>query len=640
MANEPLSLEALRRGALEGRLNRRDVLKRGAALGLSAPVIAALLAACGDDDDSDTEDSGTGGESDATSTAADSTDDDDDAGATEPDDSESESGAGRGRGEGGMLRILYWQAATNLNPHFAQGDKDNHAARVVLEPLVNVNSDGELEPVLAAEVPTLENGGVSADGLSVTYKLKEGVVWSDGEPFTAEDVRFTWEFATNPENSATTFAVYSLATDVEVIDDYTVRLIFAEPNPAWITIFAGTYGGQVLPKHLLEEYSGQAAREAPFNMKPIGTGPYKVKEFRPGDVTLYEINENFREPDKPFFSQVEIKGGGDAFSAARAVVQIDEADYAWNVQVEKDVLDQLIASGTNGEIVTPLGNSVEQIFVNFADPYTEIDGARSEPSTKHPFFSDKAVRDALRLATDRELISTQLYGVAGEPTANTLVSPAAFSSPNTVIEYDPERAAQLLDEAGWVMDGNVRKKDGQELSILFTSTISSIRQRTQEVLKQEWEKLGFKVEIRAIDASVYFSSDAGNPDTVAHFYADLTMFTNGPISPYPIDYMANFKSSNPDQDLPQKSNDWSGSNYMRWVNEEFNELWEQARVEMDPEKQADLFIRMNDLVVEDVARIGLVHRSIPGAFANRIKGHVHSRWESALYDIHNWYSEE
>ena len=100
------------------------------------------------------------------------------------------------------MRLLLWQAPTILNPHFSQGDKDGYASRPVLEPLVNIMSDGSLEPVLAAEVPTLENGGVAEDGLSVTYKLKEGVLWSDGEPFTAEDVAFTWEYATNTETSA------------------------------------------------------------------------------------------------------------------------------------------------------------------------------------------------------------------------------------------------------------------------------------------------------------------------------------------------------------------------------------------------------------------------------------------------------
>lgn len=625
--------------ASTGTLSRRSVLKRGLALGLTAPALAALLAACGDDDADPTPTQAPAGGDDSDDQDSES-EGGDDAGDDEETEAPEEGGESAGRGKGDTLRLLFWQAPTILNQHLSQGDKDSLAARIVNEPLVNINSDGQLEPVLAAEVPSLENGGVSEDGLSVTYKLKEGVVWSDGEPFTAEDVYFTWEYATDPETTATSSHIYSKAVEAEIIDDYTITFRFEEPNPGWITMFAGAYYGQVLPKHILEEYKGAKAREAPFNMKPIGTGAYKVKEFRPGDVVLYEMNENFRDPDKPYFREIELKGGGDATSAARAAVQLGETDYAWNLQIEKDVLEQLQKQAATGHIVTPLGNSVEQVFVNFADPNTEVDGARSEPSTKHPFFSDLKVRQALRLATDRELIATQLYGEAGVATANTLASPEPFSSKNTVVEYDLDRAAALLDEAGWVMDGNVRKKDGVELSVLFTSTVSSIRQRTQEILKQAWEEIGFKVEIKAIDASVYFSSDAGNPDTVSKFYADLTMFTNGPVSPFPIDYMAGFLSANPDEHIAQKSNNWSGRNYMRWVNEEFNEIWQELAVELDFDKQAEGFIKLNDLVVEDVARIGLVQRAVLAGFSHRIKGHTNSRWEPQVYDVENWYAEE
>ncbi len=646
MAHGSFDLASLQDDVVARRLTRRDVLKRGMALGLSAPAIAALLAACGSDDEADSgsgDDAATnppgtpsGDESEATPSpdgGSDST--------TTPteDDGTAEPAAGAGRGQGDMLRLLYWQAPTILNPHFAQGDKDNHASRPVLEPLVNVLSDGSLEACLAEEVPSLENGGVAEDGTSVTYKLKQGVVWSDGEPFTAEDVKFTWEFSINPDVSSITLGVYELIESIEIIDDYTVKLNFPEPNPAWHTVFSGTYNGQIIPKHILEEYNGPNAREAAFNLKPIGTGPYKITEFRPGDTVLYEMNENYREADKPYYRMVELKGGGDANGAARAALQTGETDYAWNLQVEKAALEQLASQDGPGVIVATPGNSVEQILFNFADPTTEVDGARSEPGTEHPIFSDKQVREALRLATDQEIIATQLYGEAGSPTPNTLVSPASFTSPNTTMDYDPEAAGALLDEAGWILDGKVRAKDGRKLSLVYTSTISPIRQRTQEIIKQYWGEIGVEVEIVAIDASVYFSSDAGNPDTVAHFYADVTMFTNGPISPYPLDYMAGFKSTEPAVDLAQKSNNWSGTNYHRWVNEEFNALWEQARTELDPDVQAELFIGMNDLVINEVVRIGLVHRSIPAGFSKRIKGHVPSSWEAGVYDIANWYEE-
>ncbi|HBY44869.1 MAG TPA: peptide ABC transporter substrate-binding protein, partial [Chloroflexi bacterium] len=226
------------------------------------------------------------------------------------------------------------------------------------------------------------------------------------------------------------------------------------------------------------------------------------------------------------------------------------------------------------------------------------------------------------------------------PTANTLVAPAPFNSPNTSTEYDLTKAAALLDEAGAKLDGKTRKMNGKELSLTFITTTSPIRQKTQEIIKQSWEQIGVAVELKAIDAGVYFSSDAGNPDTVAHFYADISMFTNGPTSPFPLDYMSAFKSNEPATDLAQKSNNWSGNNYNRWVNEDFNKLYAEAATELDSDKQAKLFIAMNDLVINEVVRIGLVHRAGLSGFSNRIKGHTPSSWEMAVYDLANWYAEK
>jgi len=627
------------------RLGRRDVLKRGAALGLTAPAIAGLLAACGGDDDATKAPEATadtGGS--ATEPASNTPEAEATAGESEssPESEATEAetgGSGAGRGAGDLLRLLIWQAPTILNPHLSQGTKDNVAARLILEPLANIMSDGSLEPVLAAEVPSLENGGVAADGLSVTWKLKPDVVWSDGEPFTASDVEFTWQYAVNEEVATTTFATYSVISGVEVIDDHTITLKFAEPNPAWFNPFCGGEIGPVLPKHILADVLGSEARNAPFNLNPIGTGPYKLKEFRPGDTVLYEMNESFRIPDKPFFPSVELKGGGDASSAARAVVQSGETDFAWNLQIEKAVAEQLMATGNSGVLIAAGTLGVEQLLLNFADPNTEVDGARSEPGTVNPLFEDKRVRDAMRLSCDRETIATQLYGEVGSPTPNTLTSPTSMDSPNTSMEYDLDKAAALLDEAGWTGNSGTRSKDGKQLSILSTTTVNPVRQKTQEVLKQSWEKIGFAVELKSIDAGVYFSSDAGNPDTVAHFYADVTMFTNGTVSTYPLEYMAAFKSTDPDVDIAQKSNSWAGGNYHRWVNEDFNKLWVQAQTELDPDTQIELFVDMNDLVVNEVVRIGLVSRKALIGFSNRMRGHVTSDWEMEVYDIANWYAE-
>ncbi len=656
MGQDQSRLETLRSELLEGRLGRRAVLKRGMALGLSAPVIAALLAACGDDDDEETpetqattgttatqapaEASPTEAEAEATEAEAEATEAPAEASPTEASGGEAPTTdePGHGRGVADLLRILYWQAPTILNPHFSQGTKDSAAASLVLEPLIDVDVDGNLLPVLAAEVPSADNGGVAADGMSVTYKLKQGVVWSDGEPFTAEDVRFTWQFASDPAAASTTIATYEVIEDVEVVDETTVTVKFKETTPGWYQPFTTGFGGHILPKHIMESFMGEKARDAEFNLNPIGTGPYKVVEFRPGDVINFEINENYREADKPYFKQVEFKGGGDATAAARAALQSGETDWAWNLQVEKTVLEPMAEGSDVGVLLSNPGIGVERILVNFTDPNTEVDGARSEPTTQHPFLTDKAVRNAFALACDRESIATELYGPAGAPTANLLAGPGKFVSPNTTWEFNLDKANQTLDEAGWT--GSPRSKDGVEMSVVYQTTINPLRQKTQEIVKQGWEAIGCPTELKSIDAGVYFSSDAGNPDTASHFYTDFEMFTNSPSVPYPIAYMASWKSTDPAVDLAQKSNQWSGGNVERWVNEDYNAMYEQARTELDEEKQAELFVGMNDLVVNEFVEIALVHRADVVAANIKLKGYDASPWTPDVRGIANWYMEE
>jgi peptide/nickel transport system substrate-binding protein len=538
-----------------------------------------------------------------------------------------------------LLRILYWQAPTILNVHFSQGTKDSAASSLVLEPLIDVDVEGNLVAVLAAEVPSLENGGVAADGMSVTYKLKQGVTWSDGTPFTAEDVRFTWQYVIDEAATTTSSATYEPIEDVEVVDENTVTVHFKEPTPGWYSPFATGFGGQIVPKHILESSMGAAARDAEFNLAPIGTGPYKVDEFRPGDVVNYSINENYREADKPYFTQVEFKGGGDATSAARAGLQTGEADWAWNLQVEKAVLEPMAEGGVGSLLVTP-GPNVERILVNRADPNTEVDGARSEPTTQHPYLQFEKVRQAFAMAADRDTVATELYGPAGQATPNILVAPEKFASPNVAYTFDIDAANALLDEDGWTLDGDLRSKDGVELKGVYQTTINPLRQKTQEIVKAGWAQIGAQIELKSVDAGVFFSSDAGNPDTASHFYTDFEMFTNGPAIPYPISYMAGWKSTNPAEDIAQKANDWAGPNVERWVNEEYNALYTQAVTELDEQKQIELFHGMNDLVVGDVVEIPLVHRADVVGASNKLKGYNPSPWTPDVRDIANWYFEE
>src|SRR5207253_2357342 len=156
--------------------------------------------------------------------------------------------------------------------------------------------NGNLAPILAAEIPSIQNGGLSADARSVTWKLKPGVKWHDGKPFTADDVVFTWEYAADPATATSTIGIYRNIT-VEKVDDLTVRVLFESPTPFWAQAFVVT-DGCIIPKHLFKDYKGATSRDAPNNLKPIGTGPYKFVEFKPGDLVLGEINPDYHMPNR------------------------------------------------------------------------------------------------------------------------------------------------------------------------------------------------------------------------------------------------------------------------------------------------------------------------------------------------------
>ena len=330
----------------------------------------------------------------------------------------------------GVLKLLYWQAPTILNPHLSTGFKDSEASRITLEPLATYDTNGQLVLFLAAEIPTQENGGIAADGKSVTWKLKKNVKWSDGEPFTAADVVFTCQFIANREVGSTTGGTYQIIKSIEALDDHTVKINFKDVTPGWFQVFVGAEG-MILPRHAFAKFNGANARSAPANLMPIGTGPYRVVEFKPGDTVIYEPNPNFREQEKLAFKRIELKGGGDATSAARAVLQTGDADYAYNLQVEARILKELEAAG-KGKVISDFGAQSERILINQTDPNKATpDGERSSLKFPHPFFTDKKVRQALSLAIDRDTIATQLYGSIGKATANFLVAPQQYNSPNT-----------------------------------------------------------------------------------------------------------------------------------------------------------------------------------------------------------------
>jgi peptide/nickel transport system substrate-binding protein len=536
------------------------------------------------------------------------------------------------RGGGGLLKMLWWQGPTLLNPHFATGTKDQDASRLFYEPLAAWDNNGNLRPVLAAAIPGREDGTLAADGKSAIWKLKQGVKWHDGKPFTADDCVFTWEYAKDPATAATTIGSYKDVT-VEKIDDYTVKVIYQQPTPFWADTFV-SYVGMILPKHVFGPYSGAKSRDAPANLSPIGTAAYKFKEFKPGDLVSGVINTDYHMENRPYFDAIEMKGGGDAVSAARAVLQTGEYDFGWNLQVEDEILLRLEKGGKGRVQITP-GGSIEHIQLNSTDPWTEVDGERASLKTKHPTLSDPAVRQALAMLIDKASVEKYIYGRTGQATANFINNPEKFRSKTTKFEFNPDKAAALLEKAGWKKGADgVREKDGKRLKFVYQTSINQPRQKTQAIVKQACQKAGIEIEVKAVTASVFFSSDVANPDTYPHFYADLQEYSNGMAQPDPEVFLRQFCS----WEASQKANKWQGRNITRWQNQEYDETHKAASVELDPAKRAALLIKCNDMAIDNQVVIPVVTRPQSTGVSNKLVVEL-TGWDNNTWDIQNWFKE-
>ena len=594
------ALRGLLKEVKAGRLSRRAFVQTMVGLGLTAPMAAQMLASAG-------------------------------IAQAQP----KPMAAPTKRGGGGQLKVLWWQSPTLLNPHFAVGTKDQDGSRIFYEPLASFDPDGNIVPLLAEEVPSLQNGGLSKDSKSVTWRLKKNVQWHDGKPFTADDVVFNWEYAADKATAATTIGNYEDIERIDKPDSHTVKIFFKKPKPFWAEAFCGGPTGQIIPKHVFQAYRGEKSREAPANLKPVGTGPYRFVDFKPGDVVRAELNPNYHRPNAPFFDQLEMKGGGDAVSAARAVIQTGEYDFAWNMQVEDEILRRMEQGGKGRADIVP-GANPEHIQCNQTDPWTEVDGERSNIKTKHPFLTDPAVRQAFNLLVDRASIQEQIYGRLGQTSANFLNAPSRFHSKNTKWEFSIEKANQILDQAGWKRGGDgVRSKDGKRLKVVFQTAINAPRQKTQAIVKQACAKAGIEVEIKSVVASVYFSSDVGNSDTYRKFYTDIQMYTTTMGAPDPQTFMRQFLS----EEIAAKDNKWQGRNITRWKNQEYDRVFAASETELDPVKRAAMFIKMNDMVIQDVVVIPVLWRNVGSAISKKLKNTEITVWDSNLWNLANWTRE-
>ena len=545
------------------------------------------------------------------------------------------------------LTILYWQAPTIANPYLAAGTKDVDASALILEPLANYDEEGKLAPRLAEEIPTVDNGGVSEDMTAVTWKLKEGILWSDGTPLTVEDVVFTHRYLCSLPTTEDVCGPVPIG-NVEPVEDspLSIRITFTAPVIYPYILFVGA-SSPILQKAQFAKCVGEEAQGCQTeNLHPVGTGPYKITDFtiKESDaetisVLDYDINAHFRATEK-LFSKVVIKGGGDAVGAARTVLEKGEADYAWNLQIDPQTLGSLQEAG-KGTIRPAFAHLIEQLIINFTNPDPALGDRRSEWSdgnNPHPFLTDPAVRKALSLAIDRKHIVEQLYGTAGRTTCNIIPAPPRYASPNNegCLTRDIEEAGNLLDEAGWIPgDDGIREKDGVRLKILYQTATNPVRQDTQELIQGWWRDIGVETELKNINGGVFFSNDPDKPDNAWRFYADIEMYADGRSSIDPQKYLSDWLTT----EIPGSGNDWMGNNISRWFNQEYDDLYrELTRTPVGPDRE-NLVIRMNDMLVQNHVVIPLVDRAFVSAFSSSLKGIRVNGWDSGLWNIHEWYRE-
>lgn len=542
------------------------------------------------------------------------------------------------RGRDGQLNIIYWQAPSIMNPFLSGGTKELEASSLVIEPLGRYDETGAPVPWLAQEIPTIENGGVSEDLTSITWKLKEGLLWSDGTPVTSADVLFTAEYCMHPEGGCAQLSKFNGVESIEAVDDLTVKVTFSSPQPNPYGPFMGAQSPIIQAAQFADCLGARAPECTDANFAPVGTGPFTVTDFRPNDVISLAANENYRDPSKPAFANINFKGGGDAAAAGRAVLETGEFDYAWNLQLAPDVLSKM-AEGGKGTPISAFGTLVERIEVNFSDPSPELpEGERATLMHPHPILSDFNVRKALSMAIDRPLLVEVGYGQAGRPTCNIVPAPEMFASETNTdcLTQDIEGAKALLEEAGWTdTDGDgIRDKDGKKLSLLFQTSTNAVRQDFQALIKDWWSQIGIETELRNVDASVFFGGDPGSPDTFQKFYADVEMYAN------------NFDGTDPQAYLnerrcgaePRPATQWQGENINRFCDPAYDALLDELAVTGELEKRGELAKRLNDIITkESMGILPLVDRGRVSAASTTLGGVVLNVWDSELWNVADWY---
>ncbi|HZU86780.1 MAG TPA: ABC transporter substrate-binding protein [Anaerolineaceae bacterium] len=511
---------------------------------------------------------------------------------------------------GGKVIVGTPQEPMTLNPLLSGTSVEDWTSSFIIEGLVQVDADGKYAPVLAEALPT-----ISEDGLVVTYKLKQDVKWSNGEAFKCEDVQFTLDAILSDLSQASTSG-YSAIDSIECPDDYTVVANFADVYAPYLGLFS----------YILPRFAGDLATldSWEFNRMPIGTGPWIVKEWKAGDTIELAKNPNYREEGKPYLDSVIIKIVPSR-EVGLQLLGTGEITVLWDL-VESDFPSITQLKGNGVDYAAAETGENELLLFNFGDPTkVMVEDVVADP---HPILNDLKVRQALQLATDKQLIAdTLLYG--NVKVGTTVLPIGEFACPMAPSKYDPEAANALLDEAGWVVgtDG-IREKDGLRLTLRISSTAGNqLREQTEQVLVEMYRVIGVELTIENQPSDAFFDSRMNGQ-------FDILLYTTGPGIDPDNHLFTNYHSAR----IPLASNEGAGRNYSRWINATVDQLIDDAAFSTDNAARKEAYCQVAQIINDELPRVYLYERLLISGYRITLQNFQVSPGPSDLtFGSENWW---
>ncbi|MEO6913605.1 MAG: peptide ABC transporter substrate-binding protein [Candidatus Baltobacteraceae bacterium] len=473
----------------------------------------------------------------------------------------------------GVLRVAVQSESKNLNPLLASNTTDQMITRLMFDLLISADAQGHPVPILARAVPTVENGGISKDGLVLTYHLRSGVKWQDGVPLTSKDVKFSWQAMMNNANNVVSRHGYDMVKSVDTPDPLTVIFHLKHKfSPAINTLFAESDSTvTIVPEHILAKYPD--VNRIPFNTEPIGSGPFKLAEWVHGDHYTFVPNPNY------FLGATKL---------SKIIIKIiPNEDTTLNELRTHDIDWMFEPSYTTYRSLKTMKDVVVR--------YNNINGYEGmQINTSSPMLRDKLVRQALAYAIDKQrLLATQTFGqetLATEDLPNWMW---AYNPNVKVYPYDVQKAKQLLSQAGYVpgADG-ILAKNGQRLSLLMVYNVSNATRRSMSVQIQAMLKLvGIDVQIKTFDAATLFApAGEGGILQLGKFDLGLSGWFAG-IDP---DDSSNYVSTN----IPP-----GGYNYTRYSSKAMDAAQTTALENYDQPTRKIAYAKIEELLAEDVPQI-------------------------------------